>query len=55
MQMMQASNGERYVIIFVILEVVNALHLRVLRKEFSGSQVQASLISRGIFATGCCF
>jgi hypothetical protein len=44
--MMRASNGERYATIFVMLEVVNALHLRVWRKEFSGSQVQASLISR---------
>jgi hypothetical protein len=40
---MRASGGERYVTIFSELEVVNALHLRVFRKELSGSHVQASL------------
>jgi hypothetical protein len=39
---MRASGGERYVTIFSELEVVNALHLRVFRKERSGSQVQSS-------------
>ena len=42
-QTMQASSGERYVTVFGELEVVNALHLRVFRKELSGSQVQSSL------------
>ena len=38
-----ASSGERYITVFGELEVVNALHLRVFRKELSGSQVQSSL------------
>jgi predicted nucleic acid-binding protein len=42
-QTMQASVGERYVTVFGELEVVNALHLRVFRKELSGPQVQSSL------------
>ncbi|MGB6474652.1 MAG: type II toxin-antitoxin system VapC family toxin [Candidatus Sulfotelmatobacter sp.] len=42
-QTMQASGGERYVTVFGELEVLNALHLRVFRKELSGSQVQSSL------------
>lgn len=42
-QTMQASSGERYVTVFGELEVVNALHLRVFRKELSGSQAQSSL------------
>jgi predicted nucleic acid-binding protein len=42
-QTMQASAGERYVTVFGELEVVNALQLRVFRKELSGSQVQSSL------------
>ena len=52
-QTMRASSGELYVTVFGELEVVNALHLRVFRKELSGSQVQASLsTSRKICATG---
>jgi predicted nucleic acid-binding protein len=42
-QTMRASSGERYVTVFGELEVVSALHLRVFRKEISGSQVQSSL------------
>ncbi len=42
-QTMRASSGEHYVTVFGELEVVNALHLRVFRKELSGSQVQSSL------------
>jgi predicted nucleic acid-binding protein len=42
-QTMRVSSGELYVTVFGELEVVNALHLRVFRKELSGSQVQASL------------
>lgn len=42
-QTMGAASGERYVTVFGELEVVNALHLRVFRKELSGSQVQSSL------------
>ena len=40
---MRASAGERYVTVFGELEVVNAMQLRVFRKELSGSQVQSSL------------
>ena len=43
LQTMRVSSGELYVTVFGELEVVNALHLRVFRKELSGSQVQASL------------
>jgi predicted nucleic acid-binding protein len=42
-QIMRASAGERYVTVFGELEVVNALQLRVFRKELSGSQVQSAL------------
>ena len=42
-QTIRASSGDRYVTVFGELEVVNALHLRVFRKELSGSQVQSSL------------
>ncbi len=42
-QIMRASAGERYVTVFGELEVVNAMQLRVFRKEISGSQVQSSL------------
>ena len=42
-QAMRASGGERYVTVFGELEVVNAIHLRVFRKELSVSQMQASL------------
>jgi len=42
-QTMQASSGERYVTVFGELEVVNALHMRVFRKELSGTQAQSSL------------
>jgi predicted nucleic acid-binding protein len=42
-QTMRASDGEHYVTVFGELEVVNALHLRVYRKELSASQVHSSL------------
>jgi predicted nucleic acid-binding protein len=42
-QGMRASGGERYVTVFGELEVVNAIHLQVFRKELSVSQMQASL------------
>lgn len=42
-QTMRASTGERYVTVFGELEVINALELRVFRKELSPSQVQSSL------------
>ena len=42
-QIMRASAGERYVTFFGELEVVNAMQLRVFRKELSGPQVQSSL------------
>lgn len=42
-KIMRASAGERYVTVFGELEVVNALQLRVFRKELSGSQVQSAL------------
>jgi len=41
-QTMQASVAERYVTVFGELEVVNALHLRVFRKELSAPEVQCS-------------
>ena len=43
-QTMRASDGERYVTVFGELEVVNALQLRVFRKELSESQIQCSLV-----------
>jgi predicted nucleic acid-binding protein len=42
-QTMRVSTGERYVTVLGELEVVNALQLRVFRKELSASQVQSSL------------
>ena len=42
-QTMRGSDGERYVPVFGELEVVNALHLRVFRKELSGPQAYSSL------------
>ena len=42
-QIMRTSAGERYVTVFGELEVVNAMQLRVFRKELSGPQVQSSL------------
>jgi predicted nucleic acid-binding protein len=42
-QTMRASDGERYVTVFGELEVVNALQLRVFRKELSESQIKSSL------------
>jgi predicted nucleic acid-binding protein len=42
-QIMRASTGERYLTVFGELEVVNALELRVFRRELSASQVQSSL------------
>ena len=41
---MRASTGDRFVTTFGELEVVNALGLRVFRKEVSAVQVQSSLI-----------
>jgi predicted nucleic acid-binding protein len=41
---MQASTGDRFVTAFGELEVVNALGLRVFRKEVSAAQAQSSLI-----------
>ena len=40
---MRASTGDRYVTVLGELEMVNALELRVFRKELSTSQVQSSL------------
>jgi predicted nucleic acid-binding protein len=40
---MQASNGDRFVSVFGELEVVNAIGLRVFRKEVSATQAQSSL------------
>ena len=40
---MRASAGERFVSVFGQLEVVNAMELRVFRKEVSATQAQASL------------
>ena len=42
-QTMQASTGERYITVLGELEVVNALQLRLFRKELSATQVQSSL------------
>lgn len=41
---MRASDGDRFVTTFGELEVVNAMGLRVFRKEVSAVQAQASLI-----------
>jgi predicted nucleic acid-binding protein len=41
---MQASSGDRFVTTFGELEVVNAMGLRIFRKEVSPAQAQASLI-----------
>ena len=40
---MQASSGDRFVSVFGELEVVNAMGLRVFRKEVSAIQAQSSL------------
>jgi predicted nucleic acid-binding protein len=40
---MQASSGDRFVSVFSELEVVNAMGLRVFRKEVSTTQAQSSL------------
>ncbi len=40
---MLASSGERFVSVFGELEVVNAMGLRVFRKEVSAAQAQSSL------------
>ena len=40
---MQTAMGDHYITVFGELEVVNALELRVFRKELSASQVQASM------------
>lgn len=40
---MQASIGERYLTVFGELEVINAIQLRVFRKELSASQAESSL------------
>jgi predicted nucleic acid-binding protein len=42
-RIMQASTGDRYVTVFGELEVMNALELRIFRKELSASQVQLSM------------
>jgi predicted nucleic acid-binding protein len=41
-QTMRTSTGDRYITVFGELEVVNALELRVFRRELSASQVQFS-------------
>jgi predicted nucleic acid-binding protein len=41
---MQASSGDRFLTTFGELEVVNAMGLRVFRKEASAAQAQSSLI-----------
>lgn len=40
---MQASRGEHYITVLCELEVVNALELRLFRKELSVSQAKSSL------------
>ena len=40
---MQASSGDRFVSVFGELEVVNAMGLRVFRKEVSATQAKSSL------------
>jgi hypothetical protein len=40
---MRSSKGDHYVSVIGELEVVNALELRVFRKELSASQAQASM------------
>jgi predicted nucleic acid-binding protein len=40
---MEASSGDRFVSVFGELEVVNAMGLRVFRKEVSATQAQSSL------------
>ena len=40
---MQGSSGDRFVSVFGELEVVNAMGLRVFRKEVSATQAQSSL------------
>jgi predicted nucleic acid-binding protein len=42
-QTMKSSSGERYITVLGELEVLNALQLRVFRKELSAQQVEASL------------
>jgi hypothetical protein len=39
---MRASGGEHYITLLGELEVINALELRVFRKELSASQAQSS-------------
>lgn len=39
---MRASGGDHYITLFGELEVINALQLRVFRKELSGSQARSS-------------
>jgi predicted nucleic acid-binding protein len=52
---MQSSSAEHYITVFGELEVVNALELRVFRKELSAAQTEASLkdfqkdVADGIF------
>jgi predicted nucleic acid-binding protein len=41
---MQASSGERFLTTFGELEVVNAMGLRIFRKELSPAQAQSALI-----------
>jgi hypothetical protein len=40
---MRSSRGDHYITVYGELEVVNALELRVFRKEFSATQAQLSL------------
>ena len=40
---MQASSGDRFVSVFGELEVVNAMELRIFRKQVSATQAQSSL------------
>jgi predicted nucleic acid-binding protein len=42
-QVLQASSGDRFVSVFGELEVVNAMGLRVFRKEVSATHAQSSL------------
>jgi predicted nucleic acid-binding protein len=42
---MEASSGDRFLTTFGELEVVNAMDLRIFRKEASAAQAQSSLIA----------
>ena len=52
---MQVSSGDHYMTVFGELEVINALELRIFRKELSAAQVQASMKAlRKTCGTGFC-